>query len=495
MWKIIIKYKILRILGLALVVAMEACTSNFEELNTPPTSVTTVDPGLLLTQVQKQISFSQAGERMNNVQGSWIQHWAGGPILGQSRYIPQPFSFGNYDELRSLALIRNELLVGLEDEPSGRTKLAMAKIMEIFAWQDLTDMFGPIPYSESSLPSNEFVLQPAYDSQQTIYASLINELDTAMERMNPSDESYGDADLLYGGDIEKWRKLANALKLRLGMRIKYADPALSQATVESALAGPIFTSSADDAKVGTNNAITDNQNPNLRQFFAGSPDLFYLGETLIEALKNTEDPRLPLIAAPNQAGTLPEYQGIRVAETDVYYSGIIRNQFSTASSIFDESLELPAYIISYADVCFFKAEAALEGWAGYSEVDAEGFYQDAIRAAMAMEPFYLADTDIPTTFMDNVYPLTGTKEQKLEQIMTQKWIMLFGRNLEAWTEWRRTGYPILNPGPYVGGEGIIPRRMIYPTNEALVNSTNYAAAVATLAEGDSYGSKVWWDKK
>ncbi len=481
------------------IVQLSSCTSEFEEINTPPISTLTVDPGLLLTDVQRSIVPSDSGEDPNNVTGSWIQHWGGGPIVGESRYIQQPFNIMGryYSKLRSLALIKNELLVGLENDPKGRTKLAIAKIMEIYTWQNLTDMYGPVPYSESSQPLGETIRQPKYDTQESIYNALISDLDIALAQLNASDESYGNADLFYDGDVDLWRKFGYSLKLRLGMRIKYADPALSKATVESALSNATIDSNVENADVPTANAITSNRHPILNQFFGGSPDLLYLAEELVDVLLATNDPRLPLIADPNTGGTTPEYRGIKVAETDSYYSSIIRSQYSLASTqtYFNEEKEIPVHAISYAEVSFFKAEAALEGWGGLTEADAEEFYTKGIIAAMAMEPYDIPEADIPVAYIASEFSLTGTKEEKLEKIMGQKWIMLFGKNLEAWSEWRRTGYPTLVPGPFAGGDQLIPRRYIYPTDEALVNSENYANVVSTLSNGDTYRSKVWWDKK
>lgn len=231
------------------------------------------------------------------------------------------------------------------------------------------DMYGPVPYFESSRPLGETIRQPEYDTQESIYNALISDLDTALAQVNASDESYGNADLFYGGDVTLWRKFGYSLKLRLGMRIKYADPALSKATVESALANATIDSNAENADVPTANTITNNRHPILNQFFRGSPDLFDLAKELVDVLVSTNDPRLSLIADPNSAGTTPEYQGIKVAETDSYYSSIIRIQYSLAftQTYFNEEREIPVHAISYAEVSIFKAEAALEGWGGLTE--------------------------------------------------------------------------------------------------------------------------------
>ena len=153
---------------------------------------------------------------------------------------------------------------------------------------------------------------------------------------------------------------------------------------------------------------------------------------------------------------------------------------------------IPCLAMSFSDVSFYKAEAALEGW-GATADQAEKFYQDGVRAAMAQNPYNI--TTIPANY--NQLSFTGlTKEQRLERIGTQKWIQLFGRSYEAYIEWRRMGYPTLKAGPNLGStNGTIPRRTVYSSREALLNKTNYDEATKRLANGDAYTSKVWWDKR
>lgn len=151
--------------------------------------------------------------------------------------------------------------------------------------------------------------------------------------------------------------------------------------------------------------------------------------------------------------------------------------------------------MSYSDLCFYKAEAALLGWAGLQPGDAEAFYRDGIKAAMKVDPYNIPDADI-TTYLDNEGTLSGTEEEQLEKIMGQKWISLFMRHYEAYAEWRRTGYPKLIPGPNQGvTNGTIPRRGVYSGTERFRNPDEYNAAAARMSNGDSYLSKVWWDKK
>ena len=480
---------------------LTSCTRNFEEINTPPNSSVTIDAEFLFTSAQVGIIRSECSEYSNNMFGSWIQHWGGGPLFSPSRYIPEQIAWiwdSYYDRLKNFGLIRNDILAGLENDPKGRTKLAIAKIMEIYAWQNLTDMYGPVPYSESTLPLDELIRQPKFDSQESIYQSLITDLDRAIAQLNDGDESYGAADLFYDGDVTMWEKFGNSLKLRLGMRMKYVDNTLARSTVESALSSPLISSNDENADLPTYNEEAVSRHPTLRQSEQGSPDYFYLAEKLVDVLLAKNDPRMPFIGDYTKTSVEegnPEYKGIKVAETDDYYSSVIRDHFSQISSktYFNQDMEIPLHAFSYAEVCFFKAEAALEGWGSMSDADAEQWYQEGIKAAMAMEPYNIAEEEIPVDYITAEFSLAGlSKEEKLEKIMTQKWIMLFVRNIEAWAEWRRTGYPTLVPGP--SGEGAIPRRLIYPVQESVLNSDNYNSAVSTLTNGDAYQSKVWWDK-
>ncbi|GAB3035136.1 SusD/RagB family nutrient-binding outer membrane lipoprotein [Spirosoma pulveris] len=489
-------------IAVALLIA-QGCTDDFEKINTPPTSVTTIDPGLVLSKVQRDAAFSEGFEYPNNQFGSWVQQWAGGVLISSSRYVQQADTdlwASHYVYLRNISQIRNQLLKGLENDPKGRTKIAIARIVEISIWQRLTDLFGDVPYSQSALGVENVNNQPVFDTQEAIYKSLITELDAAIAKLTVGDESYGNADFYYKGDVAKWKKYGNSLKLRLGMRIRYANPTLAQKTVTEAMGQPLLESNADNAVIPTyNDATNANVHPVLNHWLAGSPDLKYLADTFVNQLVATSDPRLPALVQPTvnsvKAGK-PAYKGIGVALTDALLKTIIKDDYSTASqtTFFNKAYSpaIPCAHMTFADVSFYKSEAALEGW-GATTDQAEKFYQDGVKAAMAMAPYNV--TAIPATYTELSF-MGLTKEQKLEKIGTQKWIQLFGRSYEAFIEWRRMGYPKLTPGPNAGStNGQIPRRSVYSTQEALLNKANYDAAVARFSSGDSYLSKVWWDKR
>ncbi|MCA0229441.1 MAG: SusD/RagB family nutrient-binding outer membrane lipoprotein [Bacteroidetes bacterium] len=497
-----IKIKSLVMVG-ALFVA-QGCTEDFEKINTPPTTLSTIDPGLILSKAQKDAAFSEGYEYPNNQFGSWIQHWAGGVLISSSRYIQQTDDNlwnDHYALIRNISQIRTQLLKGRENDPKARTKLAIARIVEISIWQRLTDLFGDVPFSETALGVDAVNNQPKFDTQDAIYKKLIQDLDAALSQITPTDDSYGTADYYFKGNITQWKKYGNSLKLRLGMRIRYADAALAQKTVTEAMGQPLLESNTDNAAVPTfNDATNANVHPVLNHWLAGSPDLKYLAAPLVAQLVNSKDPRLARLVQPTvnsvKAGA-PAYKGIGVALTDELLKTIIKDDYSTASqtTFFNKAYSpaIACLAMSYSDVCFYKAEAALESW-GATPDQAEKFYQDGVRAALAQNPYNI--TTVPADFQKELSFTGLSKDEKLEKIGTQKWIQLFGRSYEAFIEWRRMGYPALKAGPNLGStNGQIPRRAIYSSRETLLNKTNYDEAVKRLANGNSYTSKVWWDKK
>lgn len=490
--------------ALTILFLMGSCTKNFEDLNKPPTSITSIDPALVFSRVVKDGTFAEGGELPNNKFGSWIQHWAGGQVVPVSRYIESAEDAiweQHYSIIRDLHQIDIELK-GKEEDPSARTKLAIAKIYEISIWQRLTDLFGDIPFSEVSKGPTDIMVTPKFDTQESIYTQLIADLDQAMAKLNETDASFGTADFFYNGNAKQWRKFANSLKLRLGMRIRYANPTLAKSTVESAMGKPewLFSSNQDNAKVPTYiDAQPVNMNPMLNQYLRGSADLRYLASALVDKLNELEDPRLSLLAAPTvtsvQEGK-PAYVGLGAALNDADLSKVIRNNYSTASlnTWFNQKFEpIPFFAFTFSEVAFFKAEAALLGW-GASPIDAEGFFLEGVKAAFDLSPYKISV--LPGSYLGSLSFTNLSDTQKLEKIMTQKWIHLFGRNFEAFAEWRRNGYPVLVPGSNMGStNGVIPRRAIYSVRESQLNGEHYKEAVSRLSNGDSFLSKVWWDKK
>jgi hypothetical protein len=453
-----------------------ACTNDFEEINTPPNSVTRLNPNFVVSNVQRNAS----NDKIDLVPGvlmfgNWVQHWGNqnagfttAHYLGIPNYDDGLWS-SHYGYLRDLNQAETDLLAGQEDTPEGRSKIAEIRILKAMIFERLTALVGDIPYTEAISTPSRIIGQPVFDTQESIYPKLITSIDEAKARITPGDVTFGSADFYFGGDPVKWKKFANALKLRTAMRMKYANAGAAQ----------------------TGHRIW--QRSDLDQTNAPM-----MGETLINTLLAKNDPRLPLIAGPtpNSATTAnPVYRGVPAALSSAQYSSLVTADYSYPSRItwLNASRAIPSSVFTYAETCFLKAEAALEGW-GATEAQAQQFYQEGIRAAMGREPYNLTGAAVDA-YIAAEGTLTGTKEEKLNQIMTQKWIELFDNSYEAFIEWRRTGYPVLTPGQNPGETGgTIPRRAKYSTVERSLNQANYDAAVSRQGP-DLFTTKVWIDKR
>ncbi|MDN5211383.1 SusD/RagB family nutrient-binding outer membrane lipoprotein [Fulvivirgaceae bacterium BMA12] len=488
-----------------------SCTDNFEEINTRQDQPTTVNAEFLFSGVLRD-SFKEKGSYwLNSILewGNWIQHY-GNQNAGftTAHYIDidrynDAFWADHYESISDLRFAK-QLAAEQNSGDALRVKLAIIEILEIVLWQRLTDVVGDVPYNEAILGSENTT--PTFDTQQSIYSDLFTRLDAAIGNLNASDfEFLGGADFLYGGNVENWIKFANFQKLKMGLRISNADAGLAQSTVTAAMGSSLPASNGDNAILPLiGNTEAANEHP-LADLIDRTVDAPYAGETLVETLKSLNDPRLGIMINPTansiSGGGPLEYVGIPAAPSDAQYATINANQddFSRPNTTWYASLDFDKglNVMTFAEVSFAKAEAALRGWGG-TGADAQTYFEEGIRAAMTMTPFAeagLASTDIDD-YVTAHGTLAGTFDEQLEQIQTQKWIVFFvDQEDEAFSEWRRTGFPQLTPGLNPGETGgTIPRRLKYHANEELLNEANYNSAVSRLSNGDTFMSRVWWDQ-
>lgn len=487
-----------------------SCTADFEEINTRPDQPTSVPAEFLFSRVIKD-SFRNQGNWWTTTVlqwGNWIQHYGNqnaGFTTAHYLYIAgYSESFWNFHYELLLDLQKAKELAEIQNEGDAlRVKTAIFEIVEITVWQRLTDMHGDIPYTDALAGSEN--VTPVYDTQQSIYADLINRIDAAVSQLNTSDFAYlGASDFFYGGNVEKWIKFGNYIKLRLGLRLSEIDPGLAQSTVTAAMGSTLPASNDDNALLrlfgGSDNG---NKHPMVELYSRGEADAPFVGQAFVNTLQDLNDPRLPIMVEPtvaSQGSGNPVYNGIPPAPSSEQYAQINANQsaYSRPNRTYytSETFNKPLNALTFAEVSFAKAEAALRGWGG-SAGDAQTFFEEGIRAAMTISPFTEAglSTAAINAYIAQNGTLTGSMEQQLEQILTQKWINFFAdQSDEAYSEWRRSGYPQLTPGLNQGEtNGTIPRRLKYVDAEALINEANYNAAVSRLNDGDTYTSSVWWD--
>lgn len=401
---------------------------------------------------------------------------------------------------------------------------ALAHILKISTWHKATDMFGPIPYKEAG----KGLITVPYDSQEEVYKTMFKELSDAIEVLtkfadNGNTKLLPNADAVYAGDVHKWVVYANSLMLRLAMRVYYADAALSQKYALQAVNHPygVMKTKDDEAKMerGASLEFKNNLDVLINQY-----NECRMGSSMLAYLGGYQDPRLP-----KYFNTSTVSQAVTVG-TYGKYSGVPTGHDVSSNDAFKDSSRpaitstTPTYWMRASEVYFLLAEAALHGFAVGGT--AESLYEKGIE--MSFEENGIASSEVADYMSSGLKPSaysfhltnpsvnvdapaltqattewTGTDEEKLEKIMIQKWIALYPNGQEAWTEYRRTGYPKLHSvvTNYSNGEidsevGI--RRMRFPTNKSTSaeDIANLESARKLLRGGlDKAGTRLWWDNK
>ena len=421
-------------------------------------------------------------------------------------------------------------IVPLWQDLKGKTEtqfpevFALAQILKISAWHKATDMFGPIPYKEAG----KGLITVPYDSQEEVYKAMFKELSDAIEVLtkyadNGNSKLLPNADAVYAGDVHKWVVYANSLMLRLAMRVYYADAALSKKYALQAInhSYGVMKTKDDEAKMerGASLEFKNNLDVLINQY-----NECRMGSSMLAYLGGYQDPRLP-----KYFNTSTVSQAVTVG-TYGKYSGVPTGHDVSSNDAFKDSSRpaitstTPTYWMRASEVYFLLAEAALHGFAVGGT--AESLYEKGIE--MSFEENGIASSEVADYMSSGLKPSaysfhltnpgvnvdvpavteattawSGTDEEKLEKIMIQKWIALYPNGQEAWTEYRRTGYPKLHSvvTNYSNGEidsevGI--RRMRFPTNKSTSaeDIANLESARKLLRGGlDKAGTRLWWDNK
>ncbi|HKI44881.1 MAG TPA: SusD/RagB family nutrient-binding outer membrane lipoprotein [Balneolales bacterium] len=519
-------------LAMALLAGTSACDSGFQQLNQDPNNPTHATPQLVMPYVEQQTANIVHSYDLSWYSGGiWVQQLAEIQYSDEDRYnIAARTSVWNgtwdvfYTDIQeNLKKVRAQAASANDNNLMG-----IVEILSVYNWQNATDLWGPIPYSQALEGDlSKANIQPQFDTQANIYKDLIARLKTAVPKIDPSAAApFTSQDLIYGGDMMKWKKFGGSLLLRLYMRLAKLDAATAEAGIKMVLGDPtdypIFTSDADNAEFGYTKYPYDN--PFADQ--GRTRNDFCISATTVDTLEALKDPRLRIYAtvvsdsatkAQLVKSTGYPYQGV----TNASQSNSLQLNKASFPGYYFYSPSTPGFLLTYPEVMFIKAEAAVRGWISD---DPATDYNDAIQASFNMftdariqpvmsdltgsvvynhqsfnsadYPSGLTDTDYQNYISqaDVAFKTGASQAAQLHQIGLQKWIALFGQGYEAWTCWRRTGYPFLKANP--GGQGIsnkIPSRMIYPPREATVNGSNYNTAKSILG-GDGLYQILSWAK-
>ncbi|MBU2939368.1 SusD/RagB family nutrient-binding outer membrane lipoprotein [Lacinutrix sp. C3R15] len=472
-----IKYLLaLVILGQAL--TFTSCDGDFEETNTDPNNPVSVPSELLLAGITRS-----AGDRVQDIflageAGScWAQH-LGKPVYNTNElYVPRTASIETLWTVLYSSVIKDAVVMQELAEEEGNSNLqGVALVMQAYAYQLLTDTFGDIPMSEAS-QGDSGLITPKYDDSETeVYPAIISMLTEANTLLNGNGSIDASQDLIYGGDYSKWKKFANSLKFRVLMRASsggYDAAGELQALVN---AGNMFTSNDDEAKL-----VYLSASPNANPYFEGLVDggrvnEWCLGEELVNYMTATSDPRLPVYAQEvggngSGNGYVGKPAGIQ-AIGDSFYGD--SNNVSLIGEKYLEAEE-PAYLLTFAQLNFLMAEAAEKGYISGSAAD---YFAAGIAASCA-------SNGVGALSISYSGGAAG-----LQQIAEQSWVSLYLQGFEAWTEYRRTGFPDL-PLAIDAQESSIPSRLTYPISQQSVNGVNYSEAVSSQG-ADVLTTPLWW---
>jgi hypothetical protein len=472
-----------KILYIALpVLLLAACTKNISRFNDDTKKPTIVPGPMLFSSATKNISDGLINGSVNiNVFRFTVKHWAMAVYQDEAQYnfttrgIPQAWWTRFYrDALKDL----NEgarIISADVDLNAGvkQNQLAIIDIMSVYAWNVLVNTFGNIPYKEALDYENLF---PKYDDAKTIYTDLLKRLADDISKLNTSSTAFAAVDdVIYKGNVAKWIKFANTLQMKMGMMMADVDNAAAKAAVEAADAKAI-TSPVDNTLwkylVGS-----PSQSPLYVDIVQGQRSDYVAAKDLMDPLIALNDPRKSLYFGTNNDG---KYAGGVVGDINTFAD------FSKPSSKISAA-DSPYIFIDYVEAEFLRAEAIERGYnvAG----TAEEHYNNAITASILYWGGSAADAAAYLAQPAVAYA-TAAGSWK-EKIGFQKWIALYNRPFEAWTELRRFDYPVLSLA--VGAVSKFPNRFPYPGNEQQLNGTNYTAAAAIMGN-DKVETKLFWDK-
>lgn len=521
-----------------------ACTKDFQDINTNPTNPTkkiaerdginiagylgTIQNQIIPTRVVNgtnlyQTSINMMGDSYVGYMAPPINKWNNGRTMITGYMAPWWMS-NNYTGMFSNIIsswrdIKTNTIDTDANDVTYKAVYQMVMICRALGVLRATDMFGPLPLSEQG----KGLTKVPYNSVEDIYNQLFRELTTAAEYLKEFKQSYSlpqnirQNDFYFAGNLDKWIKFANSIRLRMAVRIRYVNKAKAQQEAQSALSGGVMEELGDMAKLQTNERLVVLNC--LEQIANGYQDT-RLGATLLCFMQGYQDPRLNVYfklnpsESPDGYINQPSLQGIR--------AGFMGKKDYLGFGYPNVTENTPTYVMKPSEVFFLRAEAKLFGLTNDAKTD-EQLYKEGIAMSFkengVSAASYDTSTNVPAAYTDPLnsannqgapsqvtVAYSGTQEDKLEKIITQKYLAIFPDGHEAWTEWRRTGYPRqVVPVEYNGDathgntikatdrtKGV--RRAIYPETEYQgENRENVLQAVQLLGGVDDCNTHLWWD--
>ncbi|WP_106793307.1 SusD/RagB family nutrient-binding outer membrane lipoprotein [Aquimarina sp. Aq78] len=465
-----------KIVYLLTLIILGACTDQFEELNTNPNDPVTASENLLLPTVL----FDLSNITVNQTYGF-------GDVIGQ---YTGNYEFNDIDIYRWQADDRfwspmyrilqdiSDLKV-IAEENNNENYKAIALILEAYIYSVITDAYGDAPMTEANR-TIEGITTPVYDKQEDIYAAIFSKLEEANTIADVSETIKGD--IVYNGDLGKWKKFANSLRLRLLMRISGVQNVSSDmnSIINNPDTYPVFTSNDDNAIYKYSGVVPDVSNVSQAgggrdyEYFLRIPTAHFLG-----LLDTNNDPRLNLWINPKE-GTDDRTLGI-IPGQPLGEIGRPADFSRKAVEFFEEAERIQGIFMTYSELNFILAEAKEKTM--ISAGTAKGYYDIAVQSS-----FDQWGVTIPVDFLTTAVPYDNSTDRLYEQ----KWLALYHTGVEPWFDWKRTGKPsFIKAGSGNLNNDMVPIRLRYPSLEQSVNASNYEQASAAMG-GDNINASSWW---
>ncbi|KOS05617.1 hypothetical protein AM493_05885 [Flavobacterium akiainvivens] len=491
-----------------------SCTSDYERINIDPNRPTSLPLDYLLSECEilvpaspdagsktQRVNFANAGCLMQHMSSTDAGFYAGSFYSSASNTYTFFFDYTYPNTVKNIVN-----LIALSSEDPNQVNInSMARILKVMEFVRITDLYGDVPYFEAGRGFLDNNFTPRYDEQQDIYMDMLNELQEAGDAFNSGAYIPPTADFIYDGDLEKWKRAANSIMLRLALRLQNVDPASAQSWAQTAISRGLITSEAENITFHFDGQSGSqiNTNPNsytLSPIGANVANLNGLlwGKTFIDMMHNRQDPRLSVVAALKDGNNDPDVQvGLP--------NGVTANELATLPVTNLDLYSRPApnmitgsapwIYMTYAESQLLLAEAIERG---YTSGSADAAFASGQASAITLVGVYGTTPtagEVADYATANPYPATGL-EAKLNAIHTEIYLIhaVTFNHIEAWANWRRTGYPVLVPVNPVGNEtnGTIPRRLKYSPTEYGVNGENLGEAI-TRQGPDLFTTRVWWD--
>lgn len=491
------------------------CTKNFDAINADPNNPTLENPAVAAGAANALFSSAVSRGLMEAFEFQRVQALYA-DLYGQHFATSQGYFFSDRYQINQGWLdagwnlfyprdIKN--LVDIINSPNANSnQKQIARIWKVFLFHRMVNFYGDIPYFNAGDPSKP----EKYDSQRDIYFDMFKELTEASAAL-AAGPSYDAKDVIYSGNIDRWRRFANTLRLRLAMHTSLKDPAKAKTEGEAAIAAGIFQSNADNALARVNNIL-----PNAFNQITGWNE-FRMSSTSESLLMGYEDPRLGVLFSTVSGGDADfngKFNGLRNGIPNLNTAP--DNSFRNASNVGfmfsrDNMNTNPRIVLTYAEACFLMAEAKMRGWAGPG--DAKTWYENGIAASMrqfipsvsdaAIAAYTQNNVRVPSTPSDATRPVSTlpvsfstVAAEQAEQIQIQKWIAVYPDGFEAWTGFRRTGFPRFYPPVAKDPSSDVPdgqfiQRIPYTDRMRQLNSAGVTAAETRMG-GKGQAVRLWF---